>query len=187
MPCRLLAADPSAHVVLQGLVLDVGAGTLAVYANGSRLGTMVQPGMTCKQYRSPGCMTDKKGGPVAPLRPPLRWAVTVYNGSEVAIDGPQPLPGSAEFESLQQALQEEGQQAAERARKQEYEAATGGSSHNDEALPIGNVVWVGGISGRGTYQGFKRNTFGANEHTIRFDDSSTQTLKLKEQRWKYAR
>ena len=67
---------------LQGLVLDVGAGTLAVYANGSRLGTMVQPGMTNQQ----------DGEPVAPLRPPLRWAVTVFYGAEVAIDGPQPLP-----------------------------------------------------------------------------------------------
>ena len=66
---------------LQGLVLDVGAGTLAVYANGSRLGTMVQPGMT-----------NEEGGPVAPLRPPLRWAVTVGGSQEVAIDGPQPLP-----------------------------------------------------------------------------------------------
>ena len=62
-------------------MLDVGAGTLAVYANGTRLGTMVQPGMT-----------NEKGGPVAPLRPPLRWAVQVYDGSEVAIDGPQPPP-----------------------------------------------------------------------------------------------
>ena len=68
--------------MLQGLVLDVGAGTLAVYANGSRLGTMVQPGMT-----------DWEGEPVAPLRPPLRWAVEVgYGGGEVAIDGPQPVP-----------------------------------------------------------------------------------------------
>ena len=65
-------------VVLQGLVLDVDAGTLAVYANGSRLGTMVQPGMTFPN--------------VAPLRPPLRWAVSVFNCGEVAIDGPQPLP-----------------------------------------------------------------------------------------------
>ena len=69
-------------VWLQGLVLDVGAGTLAVYANGRRLGTMVQPGMT-----------NEDGEPVAPLRPPLRWAVEVFGGGdEVSIDGPQPLP-----------------------------------------------------------------------------------------------
>ena len=68
-------------MLLQGLVLDVGAGTLAVYANGRRLGTMVQPGMT-----------NRQGGPVAPLRPPLRWAVAVDRGEEVAIDGPQPIP-----------------------------------------------------------------------------------------------
>ena len=68
-------------MVLQGLVLDVDAGTLAVYANGSRLGTLVQPGMT-----------NTEGEPVAPLRPPLRWAVEVWEGSEVAIDGPQPVP-----------------------------------------------------------------------------------------------
>ena len=89
MPCQLLAADPLAlRCGLQGLVLDVGAGTLAVYANGSRLGTLVRPGMT-----------NTKGEPVAPLRPPLRWAVEVvgdgaevWEGVEVAIDGPQPLP-----------------------------------------------------------------------------------------------
>ena len=69
------------RVVLQGLVLDVGAGTLAVYANGRRLGTMVQPGMT-----------SRRGEPVAPLHPPLRWAVYVAGGAEVAIDSPQPLP-----------------------------------------------------------------------------------------------
>eukprot|EP01046_Picozoa_sp_COSAG06_P079533 COSAG06_NODE_26959_length_604_cov_0.742574_1_plen_47_part_01 len=46
--------------------MDVGAGTLAVCANGSRLGTMVQPGMV-----------TRKDLPVAPLRPPLRWAVYV--------------------------------------------------------------------------------------------------------------
>ena len=62
------------EVQLTSGVLDVGAGTLAVYVNGRRLGTMVQPGM--------------QG--IAPLRPPLRWAVTVRG--EVAIDGPQPLP-----------------------------------------------------------------------------------------------
>ena len=74
---------PGAAVWLQGLVLDVGAGTLAVYANGRRLGTLVQPGMT-----------NKKGEPVAPLRPPLRWAVQMSGSAEVAIDGPQPLPPS---------------------------------------------------------------------------------------------
>ena len=51
-------------------MLDVDAGTLAVYANGRRLGAMVQAG----------------------LKPPLRWAVEVWAGSEVGIDGPQPLP-----------------------------------------------------------------------------------------------
>ena len=63
-------------------MLDVGAGTLAVYANGRPLGTLVQPGMT-----------NWDGEPVAPLRPPLRWAVSVTSGGqEVAIDGPQPPP-----------------------------------------------------------------------------------------------
>ena len=38
VPCRLRAADPLAlRVALQGLVLDVGAGTLAVYANDDHL------------------------------------------------------------------------------------------------------------------------------------------------------
>ena len=69
------------RLVLQGLVLDVGAGTLAVYANDRRLGTMVQPGMT-----------NNQGEPVAPMHPPLRWAVWMYGDGEVAIDGPQPPP-----------------------------------------------------------------------------------------------
>ena len=163
---------------------DVGAGTLAVYANGRRLGTLVQPGMT----------NSYTGEPVAPLRPPLRWAVQLSNGAEVAIDGPQPVPGSTEFESTQQALQEavekaqeEAKKEVERIHKQEYDLATSGSSHNDQALRKGTIVWVGGISGRGTYKGFHKKAFGANEHTIKFDDGSGQTLKLKEQRWKYLR
>ena len=35
-----------------------------------------------------------KGEPVAPPRPPPRWAVTVSYGNEVAIDGLQALPPS---------------------------------------------------------------------------------------------
>ena len=62
-------------------MLDVDAGTLVVFANSRRLGTMVQPGMT-----------NDEGEPVAPLRPPLRWAVQVGYGGEVGIDGPQPVP-----------------------------------------------------------------------------------------------
>ena len=134
---------------LQGLVLDVGAGTLAVYANGSRLGTLVQPGMT-----------NRKGEPVAPLRPPLRWAVMVESGREVAIDGPTPLVGD--------------QPAFLR----------GGFRHDDKAMPVGTVLELEGR--RGTYHAFKKNTFGANEHTIQLDDGTRLSgVKLKEREWRF--
>eukprot|EP01045_Picozoa_sp_COSAG04_P010344 COSAG04_NODE_631_length_11736_cov_11.237690_3_plen_149_part_00 len=134
-------------------MLDVGAGTLAVYANGRRLGTVVQPGMT-----------NTEGEPVAPLRPPLRWAVAVGGGhrrpGEVAIDGPAPLVG--------------GQPAFLR----------GGSAHDDKAMPVGTVLEVEGR--RGTYQAFKKNWVGANEHTILLDDGTTLTgVKLKEREWRF--
>ena len=156
MPCRLLAANPwRCGVVLQGLVLDVGAGTLAVYANGTRLGTLVQPGMTVK---------DRQGEnpePVAPLRPPLRWAVMVYANNEVSIDGPTPLV--------------DDQPAFLR----------GGFGHDDKAMPIGTVLELEGR--RGTYQAFKKNRIGANEHTILLDDGTKLSgVKLKEREWRFA-
>ena len=131
-------------MVLQGLVLDVGAGTLAVYANGRRLGTMVQPGMTG----------------VAPLRPPLRWAMQLYGGAEVAIDGPAPLVG-------------------------DQPVFLRGGSRFDQALPKGAPLEVEGR--RGTYQAFKKNRIGANEHTILLDDGTKLSgVKLKEREWRFA-
>ena len=136
-------------MVLQGLVLDVGAGTLAVYANGSRLGTLVQPGMT-----------NDKGEPVAPLRPPLRWAVDVFDGAEVGIDGPAPVVGD--------------QPAFLR----------GGSAHDDQAMAVGTALELEGR--RGTYQACKKNTFGANEHTILTDGGTRLSgVKLKEREWRF--
>ena len=135
-------------------MLDVGAGTLAVYANGRRLGTMVQPGMT-----------HSDGEPVAPLRPPLRWAVDVgwaagNAGMEVAIDGPAPLLGDGPA------------------------FLRGGCRHDDQALPIGTVLEVEGR--RGTYQAFKKNRIGANEHTILLDDGTALSgVKLKEREWRF--
>ena len=130
-------------------MLDVGAGTLAVYANGSRLGTMVQPGMT-----------NKQGEPVNPLRPPLRWAVGVIDGNAVGIDGPAPLLGDGPA------------------------FLRGGCRHDDQALPIGTVLEVEGR--RGTYQAFKKNRIGANEHTILLDDGTALSgVKLKEREWRF--
>ena len=119
-------------------MLDLGAGTLDVYANGRRYGRMVKQG----------------------LRPPLRWAVTVLAGcSSVSIDGPMPLTA-------------DGQPA--------YMSPT---SHDDE-LPVGTLVEVEGRCG--TYQSFKKNTFGANEHTILLDDGTRLSeIKLKERSWRF--
>ena len=130
-------------------MLDVGAGTLAVYANGRRLGTLVQPGMT-----------NNDGKPVAPLRPPLRWAVEVGGGSQVAIDGPAPVVGD--------------QPAFLR----------GGSAHDDQAMAVGTALVLEGRPG--TYQACKKNTFGANEHTILMDDGTRLSgVKLKEREWRF--
>ena len=75
---------------VQGLALDVDAGTLAVYVNGRRLGLMVGPGQS--HTWSHQAHRTWRGAPVAvaPLCPPLRWAVQVYPGLEVGVEGPQP-------------------------------------------------------------------------------------------------
>jgi len=49
---------------------------------------------------------------------------------------------------------------------------------SDKALPGQARLEVDGY-GRGTYQSFSKNTLGANDHTIRFDDGATRELKLK--------
>ena len=64
--------------VSQGLLLDLDAAT--VWVNGVRKGVMVRPGMTNG--------TD----PVGRLEGPLRWAVDLYGGTSVAIEGPLPPP-----------------------------------------------------------------------------------------------
>ena len=64
---------------VQGLLLDLDAATLTVWANGERKGVMVRPGMT-----------DVNGFAVGRLEGPLRWAIDVTNGGSVAIAGPLP-------------------------------------------------------------------------------------------------
>eukprot|EP01045_Picozoa_sp_COSAG04_P012984 COSAG04_NODE_897_length_9581_cov_96.260599_8_plen_117_part_00 len=60
-----------------------------------------------------------------------------------------------------------------------------GPYHDDQALRAGTAVYVG--SRRGEYRSFEKKTFGANLHTIRFDDGSTETLKLKDvSDWRFA-
>lgn len=66
--------------VVQGLLLDLDAATLTLYANGERKGVMVRPGMI-----------DDEDEPVGRLEGPLRWAVDLRDAS-VAIAGPLPLP-----------------------------------------------------------------------------------------------
>ena len=109
---------------------------------------------------------------------PLRWAVDLANAL-VRIDGPKPPPADyAEFKASAEFQQRE-------ARQREFDSTTRGSGHNDKELPEGTVVYVG--RRRGTYQSFEKKTFGANLHTIRFDDGSTEALKLKEQSdWRFA-
>ena len=105
---------------------------------------------------------------------PLRWAADL-NGASVRIDGPFEI---VDFERRQ----------AKALRLREYGGATPGSDHDDKALPYGTVVFVGSWRHRGTYQSFEKKTFGANEHRIRFDDGSTETLKLKDvSDWRFVR
>ena len=89
---------------------------------------------------------------------PLRWAVDLLGGS-VRIDGPTGI---------------------------DEMSCTPGYKHDDKELPHGTVVYVG--RRRGTYRSFEKKTFGANEHTIRFDDGSRETLKLKDvSDWRFVR
>jgi len=70
-----------------GLLLDLGQRTLSVYLNGARRGVMVAPGM------------KDRGGAVAPLAGPLRWAVDVGAGASVRIErrpAPGPVPSAEE-------------------------------------------------------------------------------------------
>ena len=53
-----------------GLLLDVDKGSLAVYVNGKRCGLAVPRG----------------------LLPPLQWAVDLFDGEKMTIDGPKPPP-----------------------------------------------------------------------------------------------
>ena len=108
---------------------------------------------------------------------PLRWAVDLRDAS-VRIDGPFEM---SDFERRQPEL---AKQAA--ARQREFDGATRGSEHDDHKLRRGTVVYVG--RRRGTYRSFETKWVGANEHTIRFDDGSTETLKLKEvSDWRFVR
>ena len=110
---------------------------------------------------------------------PLRWAVDL-NKASVRIDGPFEM---GDFERRQPELAE---QAAAREQQREFDGAARGSEHDDKELPQGTVVYVG--RRRGTYQSFEGKWVGANDHTIRFDDGSTETLKLKEvSDWRFVR
>lgn len=66
---------------LIGLLLDVDKGSLAVYANGKRCGLAVPHGLV----------------------PPLQWAVDVFEGETITIDGPKPPP----FVSVEQMREED--------------------------------------------------------------------------------
>eukprot|EP01045_Picozoa_sp_COSAG04_P011518 COSAG04_NODE_743_length_10649_cov_26.557820_3_plen_130_part_00 len=98
---------------------------------------------------------------------PLRWAVDLQNAA-VRIDGPFEM---GDFERRQPKL-------AEEAWERVLISTTRGSEHDDKELRRGTVVYVG--RRRGEYRSFEGKWVGANEHTIRFDDGSTETLKLKE-------
>ena len=78
-----------------GLLLDLGQRTLSVYLNGARRGVMVAPGMKNGTAMASLGMKNRKGGAVAPLAGPLRWAVEVVDGSSVRIERKPPPPEAA--------------------------------------------------------------------------------------------
>ena len=61
------------------------------------------------------------------------------------------------------------------------EKLTNAKAGFDDYLAPGTLVSDRGTEGM--YMGFKKNTFGANEHTIRFDNG-TMDVKLKERSWR---
>ena len=84
------------------MLLDLDAATLTVYVNGERKGVMVRRGMTSTNMWAgalpeidnvPGARITKE---VARLDGPLRWAVDMYSGVLISIDGPLPLPEEQE-------------------------------------------------------------------------------------------
>ena len=92
--------------------------------------------------------------------PSASYLVDFSGGSEVAIEGPAPLVGD--------------QPAFLR----------GGSAHDDQAMAVGTALVLEGRPG--TYQACKKNTFGANEHTILLDDGTKLSgVKLKEREWRF--
>ena len=73
-----------------GLLLDLTDASLTVYRNRQRLGAMVAPGQA-----------DQFGRPLPPLtRWPLRWAVDLYDGAELALRAGPPPPPPASLESF---------------------------------------------------------------------------------------
>ena len=87
-----------------GLLLDVGAGTLAVYVNGERMGMLVRPGMRFDNSWEDG---GTHRGPVVPrLKGPLRWVVDLYeHGDRVSVRRKDPPAVTAE--DLEQDLRSE--------------------------------------------------------------------------------
>ena len=85
--CLSCAAWLTLLRVVQGLLLDLDAATLTVYANGERKGVIVQPGMIPTK-----AAPTEHGQPVPQLEGPLRWVAHLYQGASVTIDGPLPPP-----------------------------------------------------------------------------------------------
>ena len=109
---------------------------------------------------------------------PLRWAVDLRMAS-VRIDGPFEM---GDFERRQAELAKQAEEKLQRV----LDSATPGSEHDDKELPYRTVVYVG--RRRGEYHSFESKWVGANLHTIRFDDGSYETLKLKEvSDWRFVR
>ena len=66
------------------MLLDCDEGTLAVYVNGKKRGTMMRPGM---QFDN--------GDIIPRIRGAMRWAVDVAANVTVTVTGPLPLPDDA--------------------------------------------------------------------------------------------
>ena len=102
-----------------GLLLDVGAGTLAVYVNGERTGMLVRPGMQFDNSWEDG---GTHRGPVVPrLKGPLRWVVDLYeHGDRVSVKRKEPPVVTAEDLAQDLRSEEADRDRAERRKCGQY-------------------------------------------------------------------
>jgi hypothetical protein len=90
-----------------GLLLDLDAGTLAVYINGDRVGIAV-PGVNFPGRDGPysPAQISENPGMFAPMKGPMRWCVDVLGGASLHINAPMEPPVVTEADRAEDARQQ---------------------------------------------------------------------------------